>query len=239
MFEYLNSLYYIMKKLFILLAIFTTVAGMSQSVGINDDGSAANASAMLDVSSTTKGFLLPRMTNSQMTSIGSPGTPPAGMQVWCTDCGPSGELRLYNGTSWTTFLPAPNPVTIGLHPELGGYVFYVSTDGLHGLVSETQDQGNTNWYNAQNLISNVANHSTDGKKFTDWRLPTINELIQMYNSRSSIGGFGIGGLGFSTVYWSSTEGDSTFAYYFNFDGGDGNDTTNKYSGSAVRGVRAF
>ncbi|CAN1534205.1 hypothetical protein MCEGE10_01505 [Flavobacteriaceae bacterium] len=44
-----------MKKLIILLAIFTTFATTAQSVGINADGSAANASAMLDVSSTTKG----------------------------------------------------------------------------------------------------------------------------------------------------------------------------------------
>ena len=31
--------------------------------------------------------------------------------------------------------------TIGSWPELGGYVFWVSADGKHGLVSETQDQG--------------------------------------------------------------------------------------------------
>ena len=50
-----------MKKLLILLAIFTTFATTAQSVGINADGSAANASAMLDVSSTAKGFLPSRI----------------------------------------------------------------------------------------------------------------------------------------------------------------------------------
>ena len=61
-----------MKKILILLAIFITVATTAQSVGINDDGSAANASAMLDVSSTTKGFLPPRMTYTQRQAISTP-----------------------------------------------------------------------------------------------------------------------------------------------------------------------
>ena len=86
-----------MKKLFILLAIFTTVAGMSQSVGINDDGSAANASAMLDVSSTTKGFLPPRMTYTQRQAI---STPAQGLIIYCTNCGTSGETQVYNGSEW-------------------------------------------------------------------------------------------------------------------------------------------
>ncbi len=63
-----------MKKLLILLAIFTTFAAMAQSAGINADGSTANASAMLDVSSATKGFLPPRMTTTERDLIASPAT---------------------------------------------------------------------------------------------------------------------------------------------------------------------
>jgi hypothetical protein len=54
-----------MKKLLVLLAIFTTMAATAQSVGINTDGSTPDASAILDVSSTSKGFLPPRMTTTQ------------------------------------------------------------------------------------------------------------------------------------------------------------------------------
>ena len=61
-----------MKKLFILYAIFITFATKAQSVGINADGSAANASAMLDVKSNTKGFLPPRMTYAEKTAISTP-----------------------------------------------------------------------------------------------------------------------------------------------------------------------
>ena len=85
----------------------------------------------------------------------------------------------------------------------GGIVFYVTTDGLHGLIAETQDQSaSCNWYNAQDEISKPANHSIEGKKFSDWRLPTKYELNLMYIARSTIGGFA------NNYYWSSTESGS-------------------------------
>ena len=85
----------LMKKLLILLAIFTTFATTAQSVGINADGSAANATAILDLKSTTKGLLPPRMTYAQRQAISSPAT---GLMIYCTDCGP-GEAHVYNGTA--------------------------------------------------------------------------------------------------------------------------------------------
>ena len=104
-----------MKKILILLVIFTTVASMAQSVGINTDGSAANASAMLDVSSTTKGFLPPRMTGAQRATITSPAQ---GLMIYCTDCGSSGEPQYYDGTQWKNLIggtatTSTQSVTIG------------------------------------------------------------------------------------------------------------------------------
>jgi hypothetical protein len=61
-----------------------------------------NASAELDVTSTTKGFLPPRMTQAQRNAIAIPVA--AGLQVWCTNCGTSGELQVYNGTTWTNMI---------------------------------------------------------------------------------------------------------------------------------------
>ena len=58
----------------------------------------AHASAQLDVTSTNKGFLPPRLTNTQKNAIPSPA---AGLIVWCSNCGTSGELQVYNGTKWT------------------------------------------------------------------------------------------------------------------------------------------
>ena len=83
-----------MKKLFILFAIFTTVATTAQSVGINADGSAANASAMLDVGSTTKGFLPPRMTTIERDLIASPAT---GLVLFNTT---TNGLEIKSSTGW-------------------------------------------------------------------------------------------------------------------------------------------
>ena len=85
-----------MKKLLILLAIFTTFATMAQSVGINADGSTADASAMLDVSSTTKGFLPPRMTTTERNAIGTPAT---GLVIFNTT---TNGLEFKSSTGWTS-----------------------------------------------------------------------------------------------------------------------------------------
>jgi hypothetical protein len=91
--------------------------------------------------------------------------------------------------------------SIGHSPELGGYVFMISADGKHGLVCETTDQALSSWYNAQNVISNPSNHSSDGKNFTDWRLPTRYELAQMYSLKSDIQS--AGDTFGSKTYWTS------------------------------------
>jgi len=56
------------------------------------------ASAKLEVSSTTQGFLPPRMNQAQRNAINSPVP---GLIIWCTDCGTRGELQVYDGASWT------------------------------------------------------------------------------------------------------------------------------------------
>lgn len=58
-----------------------------------------HASAILDLTSTTRGVLPPRMTNSQKNAIASPAT---GLVVFCTDCNncnnAGGELVVYTGS---------------------------------------------------------------------------------------------------------------------------------------------
>jgi hypothetical protein len=49
---------------------------------------------MLDVSSTTKGFLPPRMTTAQRDAISSP---PAGLVIYNTS---TNVLNFYNGSAW-------------------------------------------------------------------------------------------------------------------------------------------
>ena len=59
-------------------------------------GTSLNASAQLQVDSTTQGFLPPRMTNGQRTAISSPAV---GLIVYCTDA--TEGLYVYKSTGWT------------------------------------------------------------------------------------------------------------------------------------------
>jgi hypothetical protein len=79
----------------VLVALLFTTKCFSQSVCINNNGTAADTSAMLDVSSTTKGLLIPRMIAAQRNTIASPAT---GLLVYQTD-GDTG-FYYYNGASW-------------------------------------------------------------------------------------------------------------------------------------------
>ncbi|RZL98283.1 MAG: hypothetical protein EOO88_60810, partial [Pedobacter sp.] len=67
-------------QLAFLMAI--TFSLKAQNVAINTDGSAANTSAILDVHSTEKGMLVPRMTQTQRNAIATPAT---GLLIFQTD----------------------------------------------------------------------------------------------------------------------------------------------------------
>jgi hypothetical protein len=86
-----------MKNLLVLLFLAIGMYANSQ-VAINTDGSLPDNSAILDVSSTSRGFLLPRMTQAQRDAIASPVP---GLIIWCSDCNVAGEVQVFNGTIWT------------------------------------------------------------------------------------------------------------------------------------------
>ena len=65
---------------------------VSQSFGFGTNS--IDASAKVDITSTTKGFLPPRMTTTQKNAI---STPAAGLVVYDTD---TNKLCCYNGSSW-------------------------------------------------------------------------------------------------------------------------------------------
>ena len=77
------SLFTAVLRIILITAIISfTIIANAQNVAVNTTGSSADASAMLDVSSTTKGFLAPRMTTVQRTGILSPAN---GLLVFDTD----------------------------------------------------------------------------------------------------------------------------------------------------------
>jgi len=67
-------------------------------VAINTDGSDPDASAMLDVTSTDKGILIPRITAAQRDAIATPAT---GLLIFNTE---SSLFEFYNGAAWQPVL---------------------------------------------------------------------------------------------------------------------------------------
>ena len=70
--------------------------------------------------------------------------------------------------------------------------------------------------------------------YTDWYLPSRDELSRLYANRIAIGGFS------SASYWSSSQVNSTNSWTFNFStGGTGNSTSKSNSSMFVRAIRKF
>lgn len=238
----------------ILLFLLSVSNLFAQSVGINSDGSNPNSSAMLDVSSTSKGFLPPRMTQAQRAAIASPV---AGLIIWCNDCGLSGELQVYNGTTWTNMTGgAVTSFVIG-QSYGGGIIFYIDGTGQHGLIAAPGDQTNAPWgcefslmgtnteigtgsQNTTNIIAGCAESGIaarvcreyTGGGFNDWFLPSKDELNLMYIQRTVIGGF------VSNYYWSSSEVSDWLLWAQNFLNGS-QDQPDKQPALYIRAVRAF
>ena len=100
-----------MKKLQIitialtLLISITEVFAQTGGVGINQDGSPPHESAILDLSSTERGLLLPRLTTAQQNNISNPQ---AGLVIFNTECG---VLNFYDGNDWIIATPFSNTAT--------------------------------------------------------------------------------------------------------------------------------
>ena len=94
------------------------------------------------------------------------------------------------------------------------------------MVSE-KDLSCANWEDAKKLCSEYR-----GGGWCDWRLPTKDELNQLYLNRDKIGGF------VANFYWSSSEYSSLSSWKQNFTNGD-QDYGTKNGSNYVRAVRGF
>lgn len=106
-----------MKKVLIVCAliVITCYCALSQNVGINATGAAPDASAILDVSSSTQGLLAPRVALTATTaSAPIVGTPLTSLLVYNTATAGTAPNNVipgfyyWNGTSWIPFSTASN-----------------------------------------------------------------------------------------------------------------------------------
>jgi hypothetical protein len=163
-----------------------------------------------------------------------------GMPTWQRTCQPSDGIYL-----------------IGDNGPAGGKVFYITDGGLHGLEAAPVDQASSGvFWGCQGAIiagassqavgtgatntsaivascneTNIAARIADDyilNGYTDWFLPSIDELNLLYEQRYVVGGFASG------YYWSSTEYSSTLAWSRNFNNMD----QNNYYKNAIYPIRA-
>ena len=131
------------------LSFFINSNLWAQGVAINENGDNPDNSAMLDVTSTTKGVLIPRMTMAQRDTISSPAT---GLMVYQMDN--TSGFYYFDGTSWDligTGAFAIDDLSDGISE--GSSVFL-------GLGAGTNDDGTSNQNVAVGI--NALNTNTSG-----------------------------------------------------------------------------
>ena len=246
------------KNIVWLLILFLLVFSQElwSQISINTDGSPPDSSAMLEIKSNNKGLLLPRIDYNNR-----PINPPAGLMIYVVANAPYGNgLYLSDGVGWMKITTAT--IFLGQHIG-GGVIFYIDSTGHHGLISSETDQ--PYWYPygcdtisligaggtaigtgeansaailaacpAQDIAAGVCDTSTHGG-FTDWFLPSVDELDSMYVHQAAIGGF------IPDVYWTSTEESITGAWITDFSAvyPSINGWTNKFNQLYVRCIRKF
>ncbi|MBP6680061.1 MAG: DUF1566 domain-containing protein [Saprospiraceae bacterium] len=232
-------------------------------VGIGTTSPAS--SAILDVTSTNKGFLPPRMSYANRISIASPE---AGLIIWCTDCGILGQLQVYNGSFWSNMLghPAVNIISVGML-DGGGIVAYIFQPGdpgyvageQHGLVvTETNVSESTGWgcngsnipgaegillgtgpQNTTDIVSGCGEGGTAARLCYELALNGFNDWYLPSKDELNIlytNRLIIGG--FNDGYWSSSESSSTTAWFRDFTTG-AQAAQSKNFFYTVRAVRTF
>jgi hypothetical protein len=254
-----------MKKVFIILATLLLTVNTFAQVGIGTAN--PDASAALDITSTTKGLLIPRMTETQRDEITSAAT---GLMIYQTD-GTAG-FYYYNGSSWFEVGATTATYSIG-DVVNGGVVFWLDSTGHPGLVAAFSDVATgVEWGCYDTDLPNVSNVSYNGGVpaglgaeigdgfnntndiLTDcptapvaiaarslgaqWFLPSAKELNQMFINKTTLEA-GSGFTPFSYYYWSSTEFDNIHAWEQNFNYGYQRYYYKSNTSNSVRAVRAF
>ena len=150
-----------------LLTVFAISLNAQTGVAINSTGAEPDNSSILDVSSTTKGFLPPRMTTVQRNAISSPAE---GLVIYNTD---EKTLNIYNGTLWGLLSPLVcgqpftdprdgkiyNTSLIGTQCWMTQNLAYLPSVVGPGTSSETDPYYYVYGYNGTNVATAKANAS--------------------------------------------------------------------------------
>ena len=170
-----------MLKRFLTMAGFVLITAASSQVhaqngvGINPTGAAADPSAALDVASTNKGVLVPRMTAAEKVAIASPAN---GLLIFQTD-GVTG-FWYYNATT-SAWVQAVGPQgAIGPQGPIG----LPGTPGANGVdgtsVTPGTIAGNTSYWNGNAWVENNVVKVTPAQNNT-----TVNSSLTITNTNTA------------------------------------------------------
>ena len=148
-----------MRNYLVLVTLLITANISYAQVGIGTSSPAG--SSQLDVSSTTKGLLPPRMTTSQRDAISSPAT---GLQIYNTD---NRAIETYTGTSTEWFTLGRGKGGVSSNTALGVKTLFANTTG--------QDNTATGYYS-------LFNNTTGGKNSAFGRSALYNNSIGVQNT---------------------------------------------------------
>ncbi len=148
-----------MRNYLVLVTLLITANISYAQVGIGTSSPAG--SSQLDVSSTTKGLLPPRMTTSQRDAISSPAT---GLQIYNTD---NRAIETYTGTSTEWFTLGRGKGGVSSNTALGVKTLFMNTTG--------QDNTATGYYS-------LFNNTTGGKNSAFGRSALYNNSIGVQNT---------------------------------------------------------
>ncbi len=95
--------------------LYLTVIGVPVSAQIVIGTTTPSPSAVLELNSTSAGFLVPRMTYAQMNAIASPAE---GLTVYCIDCEPKG-LYYYDGAQFLNGVTGSEPGVVPITSATG------------------------------------------------------------------------------------------------------------------------
>jgi hypothetical protein len=126
------------KKSFLGIVLIALNFNILAQVGIGTSN--PHASAALEIQSTSKGFLFPRMAKVARDVINNPAT---GLTIYCTDCSTSGGgvLQVYNASNWEDLNDFVSASTGGVFNEKVG----IGTTPLYALDVDAKDKGSSTY----------------------------------------------------------------------------------------------